>query len=196
MKNVLNYQTSNYDCGPTCVTNAIRFLFEREEIPPVILKEIWTMGVDTYADGGEPGKAGTSKAAMRYMSAWFECYAEKCGFPLKATFLDSDFAAIRPGSLVWGALEQGGCAVVRVWHYGTGHYVLLTQLLSEDTVGLFDPYDGDPDEHRPGIRFIEGEPRRKNREVSVDVINGADDSHYAMGPLDRREVLLFWRKDS
>ena len=116
MKNQLIHQTSCYDCGPTSITNAMRFLFEREEIPPVLLKHIWTMGLDAYADGGEPGKAGTSKASMRYMAAWLECFADKCGFPLKATFLDMDFAAIQSGSLAWKCLERGGCAVVRVWH--------------------------------------------------------------------------------
>ena len=195
MKNLLNYQTSNFDCGPTCVTNAIRFLFEREEIPPVVLKHIWTMGIDTYAEGGEPGKAGTSKAAMRYLAAWFECYAEKCRFPVKATFLDSDFAALYKGSLTWKCLERGGCAVVRVSHEGTGHYVLLTELISDETVGLFDPYYGDPDKHQPGIRFVEGDPKRKNRAVDTAVINGEIEANYAMGPLEKREVLLFWRKD-
>ena len=195
MKNLLNYQTSNYDCGPTCVTNAMRFLFEREEIPPVILKQIWTMGIDTYAEGGEPGKAGTSKAALRYMSAWFDCYADKCRFPVKVTFLDSDFAAIRPGSLAWRCLEHGGCAVVRVSHNGIGHYVLLTQIVSEDAVGLFDPYYADPDPHAEGIRFVEGEPKLKNREVTTEVLNRDVEANYAMGPLEKREMLLFWRKD-
>jgi len=30
MKNQLIHQTSCYDCGPTSITNAMRFLFERE----------------------------------------------------------------------------------------------------------------------------------------------------------------------
>ena len=34
MKNLLNYQTSEYDCGPVSLLNGIRYLFEREEIVP------------------------------------------------------------------------------------------------------------------------------------------------------------------
>ena len=34
MKNDLISQSSEYDCGPTCMTNAIRFLYEREESQP------------------------------------------------------------------------------------------------------------------------------------------------------------------
>lgn len=195
MKNALIYQTTNYDCGPTSITNAIRFLFEREEIPPLIIKHIWTMGIDTFADGGEVGKAGTSKASMRYMASWFECFADNCNFPLRTAFLDMDFAAIEKGSLVWKCLEKGGCAVVRVWHGQSGHYVLLTQIVSDDTVGLFDPYDGDPDPHDPTRKWIYDDPRRKNREVRVDILNRTDVVTYAMGEPERREVLLLRRTD-
>jgi len=195
MKNKLIYQTTNYDCGPTSIINALRFLYEREEIPPILVKHIWTMGIDAFADGGEPGKAGTSKASMRYMAAWFECYAEKCGFPLKVAFLDSDFAAIGKGSLAWKCLERGGCVVARVWHGRTGHYVLLTELVSDQVIGLFDPYDGEADLADPDRRFVTDDPFRKNREVRADLFNRTDVVTYAMGEPDRRELLLLWRPD-
>ena len=194
MKNALIHQTTCYDCGPTTITNALRFLFEREEIPPVLVKQIRTMGVDAYADDGEPGRAGTLKASMRYMAAWVDCFAEKCRFPLKATFLDMEFAAIQKGSLVWKCLERGGCAVVRVWLGQTGHYVLLTELVNDEVIGLFDPLAGEIDacaEYWP----VSGEPMRKNREVRADVFNRTDVFTYAMGELERREVLLLWRTD-
>lgn len=195
MKNRLICQSSDYDCGPTSVTNAIRYLFERAEIPPVVLKHIWAMGVDTFSDSGEPGKAGTSKASMRYMAAWFECFAEKCGFPLKAAFIDSEFASVEPGSLVWKCLERGGCAVIRCTLDGGGHYVLLTELLPEGRIGLFDPYDEVPDRDDPARRFIQDDPKCKNRAVDAAVFNRQDGSDYAMGPVDKREILLFWRTD-
>ena len=34
MKNYLNYQSSEYDCGSVSITNGIRYLFDREEISP------------------------------------------------------------------------------------------------------------------------------------------------------------------
>ena len=40
MKNLLIYQSTEYDCGPTTLTNAIRYLFDREEIYPDIVKYI------------------------------------------------------------------------------------------------------------------------------------------------------------
>ena len=140
MKNRLIYQSSEYDCGPTSVTNAIRFLFERAEIPPAVLKHIWIMGIDTFSADGEPGKEGTSKASMRYLAALLEIFAEQCGFPIKSTFLDMDFATVQPGSLAWRCLERKGCVVMRCSLGGDGHYVLLTRIISEEKIGLFDPY--------------------------------------------------------
>jgi len=46
MKNQLCYQTSEYDCGPTTLINAFRYLFEREEIMPEIIKTIYLYTLD------------------------------------------------------------------------------------------------------------------------------------------------------
>lgn len=46
MKNPLHYQFSEYDCGPTSMQNAISFLFEREEIPPEVLRNIMLYCLD------------------------------------------------------------------------------------------------------------------------------------------------------
>ena len=47
MKNLLNYQTSEYDCGPVSILNGIRYLFEREEIYPDLIKFIMLYCMDT-----------------------------------------------------------------------------------------------------------------------------------------------------
>ena len=40
MKNPLNYQISEYDCGPTSFYNILSFLMTREEILPIYIKKI------------------------------------------------------------------------------------------------------------------------------------------------------------
>ena len=195
MKNRLIYQSSEYDCGPTSVTNAIRFLFERAEIPPAVLKHIWIMGIDTFSADGEPGKEGTSKASMRYMDAWLECFAENCQFPIKTAFLDMEFATVQPGSPAWRCLERGGCVVMRCSLGGDGHYVLLTRIVSQKKVGLFDPYDEYPDPDDPAREYVFDQPKALNRIVDATILNAIDYSDYAMGPLEKRELLLFWRSD-
>ena len=49
MKNPLNYQMTEYDCGPTSMANAVSFLFKREEISPDIPKYIMQYCMDAYA---------------------------------------------------------------------------------------------------------------------------------------------------
>ena len=68
MKNLLIYQSTEYDCGPTTLTNAIRYLFDREEIYPDIVKYIMLYCLDSYNEAGEVGKRGTSASAMMFLS--------------------------------------------------------------------------------------------------------------------------------
>ena len=70
MKNLLIYQSTEYDCGPTTLTNAIRYLFDREEIYPDIVKYIMLYCLDSYNEAGEVGKRGTSASAMMFLSNW------------------------------------------------------------------------------------------------------------------------------
>ena len=196
MKSDLIYQSSEYDCGPTSLTNAIRYLFEREEILPGLLKHIWLMGNDTYCERGCVGCHGTSKSAMRYMADWFGEYRQGWKFPIGAEFLENEETEITPDSKTWRCLEKGGCAVMRCTTGGIGHYVLLTAVLPDDEIALFDPYEDDPDFKEPGRRIIPGEPKKYNRAVRYDLLNLQDESDYAMGPLPKREVLLIWRQEA
>lgn len=194
MKNLLNYQSSEFDCGPTSMTNAIRYLFDREEIAPGVLKHIWVMGNDTFCDEGQIGKHGTSKASMRYMAAWLNAFGKGCKFPIRAEFLELEDAVVLPGTRTWKCLEEGGCAVMRCFSGGYGHYVLLTRILSDHEIGLFDPYEEDPEFEGEGRRVIESEPRVMNRAAYTEIINGADESDYAMGKPEIREILLLWKQ--
>lgn len=196
MKNDLIYQSSEYDCGPVSLTNAIRFLFEREEIMPGLLKHIWIMGNDTYCDQGRIGCHGTSKSSMRYMADWFNCYGKGCRFPIQARFLENEAAVVTPGSPAWACLEKGGCAVMRCFTGKIPHYVLLTTLLPEGEIGLFDPYDEVPEFTEPGRRAVLDQPKRYNRAVRFDLLNLTGDTDYAQGAYEDRELLLVWRKDA
>lgn len=194
MKNLLNYQSSEYDCGPTSMTNAIRYLFDREEIAPGVLKHIWVMGNDTFCDEGQIGKHGTSKASMRYMAAWLNAFGKGCKFPIQAEFLELEDAVVLPGARTWQCLEEGGCAVMRCFSGGYGHYVLLTRILSDHEIGFFDPYEEEPEFEGEGRRVIKGQPRVMNRAAYTEIINSADESDYAMGKPEIREILLLWKK--
>ena len=70
MKNPLHYQISEYDCGPTSMLNAIIYLFDRDEIPPEVIRNTMLYCLDCYSKEGIPGKRGTSRAAMMFLSNW------------------------------------------------------------------------------------------------------------------------------
>ncbi len=60
MKTPLHYQTSEYDCGPTTLLNAMMFLFEREQIKPEIVRNIMLYCLDAFGSDGSSGTSGTS----------------------------------------------------------------------------------------------------------------------------------------
>ena len=160
-----------------------------------MIRKIWTVCLDNYGDNGEPGTAGTSKAALQYLASWLNHYGEKKGVPVRAAFLELEQALIREGSRTWDCLEKGGCAVVRVWLDHTGHYVLLTRIAEDGRIGLFDPYAGQQDPGDPDRRFIPDEPFLRNREVRSEILNRTGTEDYAMGEPERREILLLRRVD-
>ena len=57
MHSPLRYQLTNYDCGPTTMLNAVSFLFDREDIPPEIVRNVMLYSLDCYSAEGAHGHA-------------------------------------------------------------------------------------------------------------------------------------------
>lgn len=108
MKNPLHYQLSEYDCGPTAMLNAISFLFEREEIPPEIIRNIMLYSLDCYGSGGTPGKAGTSRMAMMFLANWLDGFGRVSEFRISARYVSGKAVHIGQESLICDALVRGG----------------------------------------------------------------------------------------
>lgn len=87
MKNFLIYQSSEYDCGPVSLINGIRYLFDREEIFPDVIKFIMLYCMDTYNEAGELCKHGTSAAAMNFVASWLNHFSQVKPFPIRCEFL-------------------------------------------------------------------------------------------------------------
>lgn len=116
-------------------------MFERENIPPELLRTINDCTLDVYNIMGEYGRRGTSQLAIQYMGAWLNGFSSAKNFPLVTTYVRGEEASLTPGFPVYDALVSGSVAVIRVMHYGDEHYVLATGI-SGDSVNLFDPYYG------------------------------------------------------
>ena len=68
MKTPLHYQMTEYDCGPITVMNAIIYLFEREQIPPDLIRNIMLYCLDGYGAEGAPGKPVPPPAALSFVA--------------------------------------------------------------------------------------------------------------------------------
>jgi hypothetical protein len=201
MKNLLNYQSSEYDCGPVALTNAIRYLFDREVIYPDVIKYIMLYCLDSYNEEGEVGKRGTSASAMMFLSNWLNQFGHMKNFPIACEFLSGEDVYLSQNSRIIGALQQGGCVVLRLF-LDVGHYVLLTGI-KDDHLYLFDPYYEEPDDPElddeylaEGITFITDQPKRANRLVSMERLNRTTEGFYEMGPLDIREALIVFNQET
>ncbi|WP_040637036.1 hypothetical protein [Mitsuokella sp. oral taxon 131] len=197
MKNPLHYQLSKYDCGPTAMLNAMSFLFEREEIPPEIVRNIQLYSLDCYSKNGEPCRAGTSRMAMMFLSNWLDGFGRATRFPLSSQYLSGKAVRIGDESLINDALVRGGVAVVRLF-YGVEHYVLLTGL-SETYIRMFDPWflpEGTSEFSATDIEVTLAHPNAYNRSVPIACLNREETTPYALGCMEDREAVLLFNENT
>ena len=192
MKNPLHYQLSEYDCGPTSMLNAMSYLFQREEIPPEIIRNIMLYCLDCYGPDGACGKSGTSCMAMMFLSNWLNGYRPAGHFPISSRYLSGEAVNFQQNSGLRDALRRGGAAVVRGDLEGW-HYVLLTGI-QEDRVFLFDPYYRDGPFEGEDIQVITDHPAAYNRIVPTRYFERETREVYSLGPVEQREAVLLFNE--
>lgn len=196
MKIPLHYQISNYDCGPTSVLNALSFLFEREEIPPVLIRNIMLYSLDCYDSCGEAGKSGTSRSAMMFLSHWMEGFGETGRLAISSSYIAGNKVYIGPGSEIVKALKQGGAVVVRIF-LDEWHYILLTGIRDDNSLLAFDPYLGDNIlANHPEVLAIANQPYSYNRIIPANNFNITEESLYAFGPKEIREAIIIYNNNT
>lgn len=135
MKNNLEYQKTEYDCGAQAYINALSSLFEREEIPPDFIKNIYQYTLDEY--GKEAFHGGTSPNAMRFIVEWMNAYADIKEFPIKCVHMKN--YDISKDSFLYRWIAEGGVAILRVHFNNFAHYILVTSVDCEKAY-IFDSY--------------------------------------------------------
>lgn len=190
MKIPLKYQSTEYDCGPTTVINSVNYLFNREEIPPDVLRNIMLYCLDGYNNKGEAGKKGTTGMAMLFLANWLNQFGKVKKWPISCKVITGKNVSISQNSLVVGCLQSGGAVVARVM-LGWWHYVLLTGIDNE-YIYLFDPYYRKRSFKDDNIVMIEDEPTKMNRKIKKEIMNSEGKSHYAFGKLEDRECVLMY----
>ena len=193
MKSPLRYQATQYDCGPTSMLNAIMFVFEREEIPPDLVRHIGLCTLDGYDKAGHCGMYGTTGAAIRYFGAWLNELRYSGLLPVKSKYLEKERVRFTHGSELYKALEEG-CAIVLHVFYEIGHYILLTGSC-EQGIKAFDPYYRGNEIKREGIVRVDDRPHECNIILSPEVLEDTRRDYYSMGEIETREALIVGRAD-
>lgn len=190
MKIPLKYQSTEYDCGPTAVTNGINFLFDRENIPPEVIRNIMLYSLDAYDRNGEAGKMGTTGMAMLFLSNWLNQFGKVKKWPINASVITGESVFISQNSEVITCLQSGGAVVAKVM-LGVWHYVLLTGV-DEEYIYLFDPYYRKRPFKEEGVTIINNDPTKLNRKVKREIFNSQGKENYAFGTIEERECVLLY----
>ncbi|MCI9489802.1 MAG: peptidase C39 [Dorea sp.] len=192
MKNPLHYQLTEYDCGPTSMLNAVNYLFEREEIPPEVVRNIMLYCLDCYGLEGSPGKSGTSCTAMMFLSNWLDGFGNTGKLAVSSSYLAGRRVVITQNGEIVDALHRGGAAVVRLY-YEIAHYVLLTGE-KDGNILMFDPYYQTEDFEQTDIIVTSSHPFTYNRIVPLSCFNRESHELYALGKTEYREAVLLFNK--
>lgn len=192
MKNPLHYQLTEYDCGPTSMLNAVNFLFEREEIPPEVIRNIMLYCLDCYGSQGAPGQSGTSCTAMMFLSNWLHGFGRTGKLPVSSQYLSGKSVSLRQDGAIIDALHRCGAAVVRLY-YETAHYVLLTGE-KDGGILMFDPYYETTDFEQDGIIMTTEHPFSYNRIVPASYFDRESHELYALGETRFREAVLIFNE--
>ena len=191
MKTPLHYQMTEYDCGPISMMNAIIFLFDREQIPPDLIRNIMLYCLDGYGAEGAPGKSGTTRAAMMFLSNWLSSFGRTGQLDISSRYLSGSCVRLSQNSAICDCLRRGGAVVVRLYLLDDPHYILLTGV-EDDHVFAFDPYLLEEPLPEQDILITDEHPYRYNRVIPFSYFNSTDRTQYALGELPRREAVLLF----
>jgi hypothetical protein len=191
MKTPLRYQITEFDCGSISLLNCITYLFKREEIPAELVKAISTYTLDCYDEYGNLGQKGTSREAVQYLSRWITNFSESKDFGVKCKYLAGNDVTLEK---IKDCINNKGCVNLRTYQ-GCEHYVTITNI-DNNFVYIFDPYYY-PESHyknNKNISCITNEPFSYNRKVSIKRFQSNHEHECALGPIPKRECVLFNRK--
>ena len=184
MKVPLRYQITNYDCGPTSLLNGLSILFEREEIPPEVMRRVILCSMDQFGDDGVTGKKGTSHEAMAYIAHWLEACGKAGQLDLTCRYLTGEEVSLAEGGALRKAIERGGVATVFIDLDGW-HFILLTGL-EGDRVYAFDPWILPEPFPVPDVQTDYDHPYLYNRIVPLSRVESTDIHPYSLAPYETR----------
>lgn len=191
MKVPLRFQITSFDCGTVSLTNAISYLFEREEIPAELIRAISIYTLDCYDEKGNLGHGGTSRESVSLVSNWITNFSKSKDFKIECNRIERDEVTL---DKMKTCIAKKGVILVRLWQT-TEHYVILTDI-DKDCVYLFDPYYFEEDyyDNDEEVEMIFDKPFSYNRIVTIKRFIEESEKDFALGKINRRECVLINRK--
>jgi len=191
----LQYQMSEYDCVPTAFSNAITYLFERNEIPPMVIRHIYLYSLDTVGPEARQGSSGTSRYAVRLLGHWLASYKFR-KFSVTTEFLEEEEVHLRDGNRIFSCLEEGGVALCNILlKRHEEHYLMLTKI-KDGWIYSFDPYFRTRMRGlHESVQMLENpDGRGANLKIRAEWMDQEkESSRFCLGPVTMRECLLIWR---
>jgi len=141
MRTPLRVQVSEYDCVPTSFVNALAYLFERREIPPLVLQRVYMLCLDCMFHTNEHGH-GTSDLAIEFIASWLTQFRSTKfkKFRVEADYVGSDHLHLGQGNKLVTCLNSGGVGVLSVKHFGACWHEILALSSKDRWLYAFDPY--------------------------------------------------------
>lgn len=192
MKTPLKFQISEFDCGTVSLMNAIAFLYEREEIPAIILKKIHKYTLDSYDESGNEGQGGTSKKSVDKLCKWTSEYCKHSDFEFHCTHLQGGDITL---DKLKKTLNNNGCILMRT-HLTDEHYVIITKM-NNKSVYIFDPYFLPKEYYKneKSIKIVYNKPFTHNRKITLNRLLLEENKDLALGEIKSRECVLISKNE-
>lgn len=192
MKVPLRFQITEYDCGTVSLLNAFSFLFEREEIPALLVKQIYKYMLDCYDENGNLGNGGTSREATNKLIMWITKYTKDNNLNVICERLTGNEVELVNMN---NCLNNNGVIFTRCWQMQE-HYVIITKI-KKNKVYIFDPYYFDKTYYDKDnqVKIVLNKPFTHNRIVTTKRFFSENYKDFALGPFEKRECVLIQKKE-
>lgn len=191
-------QASDYDCGPTSLLNGLCYLFERKDIPPFVVYQIYRDCLDL------DDARGTSSRAIQDLGFWLSHYREAryAKFAVASEYIYGKQVHLRQHSKIIRCLKEQGTAVMIVRSSRNNwHYIIAIGVDG----GWLHCHDPSPRSKRfinnDAVQFVATSGQEPNLIIRCDWLDkdckaakDADARKYVFGSVADRECLLLRRK--
>ena len=167
-------------CFPTCVLNALVWLFERRELPGAVVQHVYAASLD----GMQRGIAGsyTSELASFALIDWLTRY--RCGpFAIASETLHGRRLNLAPNGRLRTWLRRGGVAIVDIVESANTTHSILALGAGAGHIDFWDPYPrGSEYDYGAGAARLASNGNHPNLRLAIAQLNRTRMRPYALGP--------------